>query len=156
MKHLCVILHHTLLFLSDTTLVSSVSSCTRSYIPITPLHLEENVPLVVRGGAVAYKRTLAASSLTSTQKEPAKSVHTKSTAATATGGGASMTASVFNLVNNVAGAGLLTLAAGKATAGVGWIPAIIIAVTLATLSAHTFTLIGKACDITGEQNFAVS
>ena len=70
-------------------------------------------------------------------------------------GTAGIPASVFNLVNNVAGAGLLTLAAAKATANVGWIPAISITVCLAALSAHTFTLIGKACEITGEKNFAV-
>ena len=70
-------------------------------------------------------------------------------------GTASIPASVFNLVNNVAGAGLLTLAAAKANANVGWIPAISITVCLAALSAHTFTLIGKACEITGEKNFAV-
>jgi hypothetical protein len=74
-----------------------------------------------------------------------------------TGGGAStIPASVFNLVNNVAGAGLLTLAAGKASSNVGWIPAILIASYLAALSAHTFTLIGRACEITGESNFPVS
>lgn len=73
------------------------------------------------------------------------------------GGGAStIPASVFNLVNNVAGAGLLTLAAGKASSNVGWIPAILIASSLAALSAHTFTLIGRACEITGEKNFPVS
>ena len=36
-------------------------------------------------------------------------------------GKASITTSVFNLANNVAGAGILTLAAGKAS-GTGWIP----------------------------------
>lgn len=72
------------------------------------------------------------------------------------GGTSSIPASVFNLVNNVAGAGLLTLAAGKASSNVGWIPAILIASCLAALSAHTFTLIGRACEITGEKNFSVS
>ena len=64
----------------------------------------------------------------------------------------SILTSVFNLSNNVAGAGILTLAAGKAT-GTGWIPAILISVTLAFVSAHTFTLIGKACEMTGRDTF---
>lgn len=45
-----------------------------------------------------------------------------------------MASSVFNLVNNVAGAGLLALSAGQA-AGTGWIPAIVIAIILGSLSA---------------------
>eukprot|EP00591_Stephanopyxis_turris_P001867 CAMPEP_0195519780 /NCGR_PEP_ID=MMETSP0794_2-20130614/15463_1 /TAXON_ID=515487 /ORGANISM="Stephanopyxis turris, Strain CCMP 815" /LENGTH=472 /DNA_ID=CAMNT_0040648993 /DNA_START=162 /DNA_END=1580 /DNA_ORIENTATION=+ len=68
-------------------------------------------------------------------------------------GGSSTTASVFNLVNNVAGAGILTLAGGKAS-GTGYIPALIICVGLSLLSAHTFSLIGTACEMTGEKTFA--
>jgi amino acid permease len=68
------------------------------------------------------------------------------------GGKASITTSIFNLANNVAGAGILTLAAGKAS-GTGWIPSIITCVTMAFFSAHTFILIGKACEMTGEKTF---
>lgn len=68
------------------------------------------------------------------------------------GGNASITTSIFNLANNVAGAGILTLAAGKAS-GTGWIPSIITCITLAFCSAHTFILIGKACEMTGEKTF---
>ena len=79
---------------------------------------------------------------------------TTTTTTTDDGGGtASFAASVFNLANNVAGAGLLTLAAGKATGASGWIPSIAICCTLAMASARTFILIGKSCEITGEKTF---
>lgn len=64
----------------------------------------------------------------------------------------SMASSVFNLVNNVAGAGLLALSAGQA-AGTGWVPSVLIATALGLLSAHTFILIGEACEATGESDF---
>lgn len=64
----------------------------------------------------------------------------------------SLSSSVFNLVNNVAGAGILTLSSGVAS-GTGWVPAIIICATLAVLSGHCFSIIGEACEITGETNF---
>jgi sodium-coupled neutral amino acid transporter 11 len=65
---------------------------------------------------------------------------------------ASIPASVFNLINNVAGAGILTLSAGMA-GGTGWIPAISICAILGAISAHTFYIIGAACELTGEENF---
>ena len=68
--------------------------------------------------------------------------------------GASMAASIFNLVNNVAGAGILTLAAGKAS-GTGWIPAVAIVCFLGWASSSTFRLIAKACELTGEKDFKV-
>eukprot|EP00531_Pseudo-nitzschia_arenysensis_P021035 CAMPEP_0116155076 /NCGR_PEP_ID=MMETSP0329-20121206/22119_1 /TAXON_ID=697910 /ORGANISM="Pseudo-nitzschia arenysensis, Strain B593" /LENGTH=487 /DNA_ID=CAMNT_0003652095 /DNA_START=130 /DNA_END=1590 /DNA_ORIENTATION=+ len=64
----------------------------------------------------------------------------------------SLSSSVFNLVNNVAGAGILTLASGVAS-GTGWVPAIFICATLAVLSGHCFSIIGEACELTGESNF---
>eukprot|EP00536_Pseudo-nitzschia_multiseries_P001702 jgi/Psemu1/317678/estExt_fgenesh1_pm.C_220008 len=67
-------------------------------------------------------------------------------------GTASTSSSVFNLVNNVAGAGILTLSSGVAV-GIGWIPAILICATLGALSAHCFSIIGEACELTGESNF---
>jgi len=60
--------------------------------------------------------------------------------------------SVFNLVNNVAGAGLLTLAAGMAK-GTGWIPSLLTCCALGTASGHTFNLIGESCRLTGEGSF---
>lgn len=69
--------------------------------------------------------------------------------------GASMAASIFNLVNNVAGAGILTLAAGKAS-GTGWIPAVAIVAFLGWASSTTFRMIAKACELTGENDFKVS
>jgi hypothetical protein len=67
---------------------------------------------------------------------------------------ASTLSSVFNLVNNVAGAGILTLSAGMAP-GTGWIPAILICAVLGILSGHTFAIIGEACELTGEGDFKV-
>lgn len=69
-----------------------------------------------------------------------------------TGGKATIPLSVFNLINNVAGAGILTLSAGMA-GGTGWIPAIAICTILGAISAHTFQLIGAACELTGEEDF---
>jgi len=74
------------------------------------------------------------------------------TSTATTEGQSTTTASVFNLVNNVAGAGILTLSAGMAS-GSGWIPAIMICVGLGTLSAHSFSIIGEACEMTGEETF---
>lgn len=68
--------------------------------------------------------------------------------------GASMAASTFNLVNNVAGAGILTLAAGKAS-GTGWIPSVAIVASLGLAASTTFRMIAKACELTGENDFKV-
>lgn len=53
----------------------------------------------------------------------------------------------------MAGAGILTLAAGKARSGTGWVPSILLSVVLATVSAHTFGLIGTACEWSGQRTF---
>jgi len=63
-------------------------------------------------------------------------------------------ASVFNLVNNVAGAGILTLSGGMAS-GTGWIPAMLICAVLGMMSGHCFAIIGEACELTGESDFKV-
>jgi len=70
------------------------------------------------------------------------------------GGTSTIAASVFNLVNNVAGAGILALSAGQA-AGSGWIPSIAICALLGVISTHTFIIIGQACDIADQQDFKV-
>jgi hypothetical protein len=70
------------------------------------------------------------------------------------GGDASTISSVFNLVNNVAGAGILTLAAGMTT-GTGWIPSIFICIVLGLIGSHTFSIVGDACEMTGESDFKV-
>eukprot|EP00854_Cymbomonas_tetramitiformis_P007252 gene7252-8639_t len=67
-------------------------------------------------------------------------------------GGCSLNASVFNLVNNVAGAGILTLSAGMG-AGVGWVPAIVICVAMAGVSAYTFSIAGVSCHLAGKSTF---
>jgi len=64
----------------------------------------------------------------------------------------SMTSSIFNLVNNVAGAGILTLSGGMAK-GTGWIPALAITSLVGLVSSHTFILIGKACEISNTDSF---
>jgi hypothetical protein len=48
-------------------------------------------------------------------------------------GKATILSSVFNLVNNVAGAGILTLSSGMSP-GTGWIPAMVICAVLGALS----------------------
>ena len=54
-------------------------------------------------------------------------------ARTAAAPGCSVSTTVVQIVNNVAGAGILTLAAGMA-AGVGWAPAILICAALGAIS----------------------
>jgi amino acid permease len=57
----------------------------------------------------------------------------------------------FQSVNNVAGAGILTLPSGMS--GTGWVPAMIICAVLGALSGHCFSIIGEACELTGEADF---
>mmetsp|Transcript_16570 Transcript_16570/g.24854 ORF Transcript_16570/g.24854 Transcript_16570/m.24854 type:complete len:528 (+) Transcript_16570:271-1854(+) len=71
----------------------------------------------------------------------------------AKGDKASFATSVFNLTNNVAGSGLLTLSAGKASGATGWLPSICLCGLLAILSAMTFIMIGRTCELTGEKTF---
>ena len=66
--------------------------------------------------------------------------------------GAGMVSTSFNIINNVAGAGILTLSAGMA-AGVGWVPAALICVVLGAISGYSFFIIGDACERTGEASF---
>eukprot|EP00980_Cylindrotheca_fusiformis_P003565 scaffold792_cov84-Cylindrotheca_fusiformis.AAC.5 len=100
--------------------------------------------LSVRGGSAAAQ-TMKKKSATATAAGFAQSGGDG-------GGTASIATSIFNMANNVAGAGILTLPAGKTT-GTGWIPSIMTCVVLAFCSAHTFILIGKACEMTGETTF---
>ena len=58
----------------------------------------------------------------------------------------------FQIINNVAGAGILTLSAGMA-AGIGWVPAIAVCITLGCISGFTFYLLGEACALTGTTTF---
>jgi len=70
------------------------------------------------------------------------------------GSTSTMMSSIFNLVNNVAGAGILTLAGGMAKgSSTGIVPGILINSVLGTISAYTFIRIGHVCQITGAQNF---
>jgi amino acid permease len=52
------------------------------------------------------------------------------------------------------GAGILALSAGQA-AGTGWIPSILICAGLGALSAHSFSIVGTACEELGQQDFKV-
>jgi sodium-coupled neutral amino acid transporter 11 len=65
---------------------------------------------------------------------------------------ATILSSVFNLVNNVAGAGILTLSSGMAS-GTGWIPAVIICAVLGLLSGHCFAMVGEACELLQQEDF---
>lgn len=58
----------------------------------------------------------------------------------------------FQIINNVAGAGILTLSAGMA-AGIGWVPAIAVCIALGFVSGFTFYLLGEACALTGTTTF---
>jgi len=70
------------------------------------------------------------------------------------GSTSTMMSSIFNLVNNVAGAGLLTLAGGMAKgSSTGVVPGILINSVLGAISAYTFIRIGHACAITGAPDF---
>ncbi|CAM9519293.1 unnamed protein product, partial [Choristocarpus tenellus] len=63
-----------------------------------------------------------------------------------------MSASIFNLVNNVAGAGLLTLPGGMA-AGTGYLSSVFICIFLGMASAYTFSLVGYSCNMSGQKTF---
>lgn len=89
-------------------------------------------PLSIRGGA--------SSSKSKTNPEASK--------------GSTITQSAFNLVNNVAGAGILALSAGQA-AGTGWIPSMLICLLLGWISARTFVMVGEACELLNEKDFKV-
>lgn len=59
--------------------------------------------------------------------------------------GATASQTMFNLVKNIVGAGVLSLPSGIA-AGTGLVPAILITVVLGLYSAWTFSKIGEMCD----------
>jgi hypothetical protein len=96
----------------------------------------------LRGGSVGYGRK-------STVKSPKVS---SSEDSGASGGQSSILSSVFNLVNNVAGAGILTLSAGMAP-GTGYVPAMIICAILGWWSGHCFVMVGQACELTSQGDF---
>lgn len=100
---------------------------------------------ISRGGGTT-KRTATKQPQKTSPSSPSKKTADASS-------GATILTSIFNLSNNVAGAGILTLAAGKASGNTGWIPSIMICTILAFVSAHTFGLIGRSCELTGEETF---
>ena len=65
--------------------------------------------------------------------------------------GSTIVATVLNIFNNVAGAGILTLAYG--CRGVGWIPATLTCLTIGGISGYTFYLVGASCDKVGAASF---
>ena len=67
-------------------------------------------------------------------------------------GTALLVPSIFNLVNNVAGAGLLTLSYGMSK-GTGWVSSILLCCVLGAISCHTFILIGDCCSMLNERDF---
>ena len=56
------------------------------------------------------------------------------------------------IVNNVAGAGILTLSAGM-SGGVGAVPATVLSLAMGALSGYSFYILGDACELTGETTF---
>lgn len=64
----------------------------------------------------------------------------------------SIPSTVLQIVNNVAGAGILTLSAGMA-GGVGSVPAALLCLALGGISGITFHMIGAACELTGQTSF---
>ena len=74
----------------------------------------------------------------------------------AKGGSSSIKASIFNLSNNVAGAGMLTLAAAMANSGTGYVPAVLVVGVLSLISGRTFAAIGRCCEVTGQTSFKVT
>ena len=59
---------------------------------------------------------------------------------------------IIQIVNNVAGAGILTLSAGM-SGGVGSVPATLLCLTMGLISGYTFYILGEACELTGETTF---
>ncbi len=88
-----------------------------------------------------------------TKVKPTKSSNLDSSEGKIDEGTSSFSASVFNLTNNVAGAGMLILSSSKASGATGWVPSICICCALALASACTFNMIGRSCQISGERTF---
>jgi len=72
------------------------------------------------------------------------------------GGTSTTTASIFNLVKGIVGAGVLSLPAGVAAfanAPSGIIPAIVLIASIGSLSGYCFYLIGRVCAYTGAESY---
>lgn len=63
-----------------------------------------------------------------------------------------MSETVLQIINNVAGAGILTLSAGM-SAGVGWVPATILCMVMGAISGYTFYIVGEGCELVDETSF---
>lgn len=72
------------------------------------------------------------------------------------GGTSTTTASIFNLVKGIVGAGVLSLPAGVAAfanAPSGMIPATLLIASIGTMSGYCFYLIGRVCAYTGAESY---
>lgn len=107
------------------------------------------VALTIRGGG--------GGSSSSRATKPKKRKSKRSSDADNDGGQSTIASSVFTLVNNVAGAGILTLSAGMAPGGgsgnTGYATAVIICAVLGLLSGHCFAIVGEACEMTDQADF---
>lgn len=65
--------------------------------------------------------------------------------------GSTIPATVLQICNNVAGAGILTLS--YSMRGVGWAPAMLTCLSMGVLSGFTFYLVGAACERVGAKSF---
>eukprot|EP00529_Nitzschia_sp_RCC80_P022517 CAMPEP_0113504410 /NCGR_PEP_ID=MMETSP0014_2-20120614/34701_1 /TAXON_ID=2857 /ORGANISM="Nitzschia sp." /LENGTH=489 /DNA_ID=CAMNT_0000399519 /DNA_START=64 /DNA_END=1530 /DNA_ORIENTATION=+ /assembly_acc=CAM_ASM_000159 len=111
------------------------------------------------GGKKSHPTFATSTTKVTSTKDINKIYHSRHHAVSVRGGGrddddgkASMLSSVFNLVNNVAGAGILTLSVGMAS-GTGYVPAMAICAFLGAMSCHSFAIIGDACELMGEKDF---
>lgn len=85
---------------------------------------------------------------TAMEDNPTIKSRTKDLAAAGT---SSIAATVLQIFNNIAGAGILTLAYGMR--GVGWVPAIAACAFIGAVSGYTFYLVGAACESVGASSF---
>jgi amino acid permease len=75
---------------------------------------------------------------------------------TTTGGGASVTKMIFNLVKSIVGAGVLGLPAGIAafgSSGQALIPSFVLILSIGVLSSYGFSLIGRVCAYTEARSY---
>ena len=101
---------------------------------------------------VRHPSLLAESGRRANSLSPPQSVSQPKVDFTEQGDASGMAATAVQIVNNVAGAGILTLSAGM-SAGVGWVPASALCLMMGAISGYTFYVLGKSCEMTGETTF---
>lgn len=132
---LVVLAHGTESFQSSTTPSCRSSSCSRPPVPLLFQPPRTTSTVLLRP-----RRNGSLRSSDATVQEPAES-----------GGTASVTDLIFNLVKGIVGAGVLTLPSGIAAFGNApsavW-PAVTLIAVIGSLSGYGFALIGRSCALT--------